>query len=247
MKISISELRSYRKCPLYYQFKYVDGIQEEQSISQELDEKLHRLIYYFYYRIMNKDIPHLESVKRKWNSLWYGNMDPMEYILTPKNDRSEAGHKALPMIDNFYKSNCSVPGMPLAIEQEFTVRVGDHEVSGILELVREIQDGPRRVIEIIDYKTGTQVPIQWNVDYDLYLSLQSYAFRTIFGAKEQRTLAHYLRSNRVFVTYRSQDHYERMASTVDQIAKSIYRGLFYPQESYMCNSCYYKNYCTVWK
>ena len=247
MKISAAEIHSYRKCPLYYQFKYTDGIPEDAGVNQELNDKIHRLIYYFYYRIMNKDIPHLDSIKKKWNSLWYGEMDPMEYILTPKNDRAEAGHKALPMVDNFYKSSCTAPGMPLAIEQEFVVNIGDHEVSGIIELVRELQDGPRRVIEIVNYKTGSQLPTQWNVDYDLNLSLTSYAFRTLFGAKEQRIAAHYLRSNRIFVTHRLPEHYDRMATTVDQVVKSISRGLFYPKESYLCNSCYYKNYCTVWK
>jgi CRISPR/Cas system-associated exonuclease Cas4 (RecB family) len=248
MKLSVSEILDYKKCPLYYQFRYVNGIEEDLSVPQEIHDEIHRLIYFFYYGVMdNKPALDILALKKKWGKMWFKDIDGEKYILTPKNDRSEAGIKAVPLIEHFHNFACQRPCMPLAVEQSFSVDIGDHTVSGMFEVVREVQDGPRRLIEITNYKTGTQVPIQWNVDYDLSLSLQSYAFRQLFNAKEQRILVHYLRSDRVFATHRSNDHFDRMAKTIDLVARSITRGLFYPRETFLCNSCFYQNYCTVWK
>jgi CRISPR/Cas system-associated exonuclease Cas4 (RecB family) len=247
MKLTVQQISDYKKCPAYYQFKYSHGIPEEESLPQQVSNKVHRVVYFFFFQVMNQYIPKLDALKSKWESLWFQGMDPMQYILTPRNEKLETGQKAVPLIENFYNSNCLSPGMPLAIDQEYTVQIGDHEVSGKLEVVRELQDGPRRVIEISSYKTGSQVPIQWNVDWDFSLTMQSYAFRNLYSAKEQRLLQHYLRSNRMFYTHRSPDHYERVKATIDSIAEALSRNIFYPRETFLCSSCDYKNYCTIWK
>jgi CRISPR/Cas system-associated exonuclease Cas4 (RecB family) len=245
MNVSIQEILDYRKCPLSYYFKYVQKLPED-NLSTQVSEQIHEIVYYFYSKVMNKDMPTIDMLKNQWESTWFSGIDPMQYILTPRNERLETGQKAVPLISNFYNANCLAPGMPLALNQEFQIELGDNIVSGKIELVREIQDGPRRVIEIVNYRTSQQYPTQWVIDYDINLSLQSYAFREKYNAKEQRLVAHYLRSDKAFQTFRSKEHYKRMKSTIDMIVKDISRGIFYPRETYICNTCDYRNYCEQW-
>jgi hypothetical protein len=138
MNVSIQEILDYRKCPLSYYFKYVQKLPED-NLSTQVSEQIHEIVYYFYSKVMNKDMPTIDMLKNQWESTWFSGIDPMQYILTPRNERLETGQKAVPLISNFYNANCLAPGMPLALNQEFKVELGDNIVSGKIELVREIQ------------------------------------------------------------------------------------------------------------
>jgi CRISPR/Cas system-associated exonuclease Cas4 (RecB family) len=246
MKISLQEVQDYISCPLLYDFKYRHGLPENENLNREVAEKMLKVVYYFYFKVMDGHAPALETLKNKWETIWFGKMSPMEYMLTPRTDKMDTGQKAVPMIDNFFKENYYTPGTPLVINSDFEVEVGDHEVSGTIHLVREVQDGPRKVIELLEYKTGTHTPSEWMVENDLVLSLNSFAFRRIYKHREQRAVAHYLRSNKYFATMRTEEHYRRMTTTIDMIARCLQRGIFYPRQTFLCSTCSYKYYCSAW-
>ena len=65
--------------------------------------------------------------------------------------------------------------------------------------------------------------------------------------KIDATRIHLIKSNKDIYTTRNLNDYERLKSTVNNIAKSIQNELYYPRETFMWNSCNYRNYCRAWK
>jgi CRISPR/Cas system-associated exonuclease Cas4 (RecB family) len=244
MVISLSQINDYIKCPQYYQYKYNYKLEEKAIIEKEYSEKIHEIIYHFFYRVLDKQVPGLHVLRDKWESLWFKKkIDPLQYLTTPKNPAWEMGVSGATLLTNFYNSNYQDPGAPLLINHSFTFPYGDHEITGQFEVVREIQDGPRRVIELIIYKTGRQTPTQWTVDNNLTISILSAAFRYLLRAKEQREVVYHLRSNKTFSTYRTKEELDKALKIVDRIVEGITQNIFYPRHSFICNNCSYKNYC----
>lgn len=244
MIISLSQINDYLKCPQYYQYKYNYGIKEETILSKEYSDKLHEVIYHFFFRVMDKQVPSLHVLRDKWESLWFKEkIDPLKYLTTPRNETWEMGIKGSTLLTNFYNDNYLNPGVPLLVNHEFTFPCGDHEVTGKFEVVREVQDGPRRVIELLIYKSSRQTPNQWVVDNDLNISLLSAAFRHLLRAKEQRDTVFHLRTGKKFFTCRTKEQTDKAAKIVDSIANGIELGVFYPRYSFICNTCSYKKLC----
>lgn len=244
MILSLAQINDYIKCPQYYQYKYNYGLEEGTVLSKEYSDKLHEVIYHFFFRVMDKQVPGLHVIRDKWESLWFKEkIDPLKYVTTPKNESWEIGIKGATLLTNFYNDNYLNPGVPLLVNHPFTFPCGDHEIEGKFEVVREIQDGPRRVIEIITYKTRKQTPTNWEVNQDLTISLLSAAFRHLLKAREQRETVYHLRSAKNFHTYRTKEQLEKAAENVDRIVSGIEQGIFYPRYSYICNGCHYKNFC----
>jgi len=244
LKLTIQQIKDYIKCPSFYNFKHIEKINESPLLSSALSEKMHTVIYHFFFKVMDGKVPELEYLRSKWEHLWFGKkINPIKYVTTPRNETWEIGMKSVVLLDNFYNSTYLNPGFPLVVNQGFSVQIGDHLVTGKFEVVREIMDGPRRIIEILAYNTSSQAPIQWLVDNDIYISVLSYAFREKFQSKEQRETVYHLKTNKTFFTYRTEDQLKKLASIVNNVAEGIKKQIFYPRHLYMCNSCSYKDTC----
>lgn len=245
MKLYLTQLQDYIQCPLYFHFKHLNGL-DDDKLSFRLSSSLHELFYCFFFQVMDNKIMSVDEILEKWNQIWFKGIDPVEFIFNPRTEEMDTGYKAVPLIQTFYDEYAYIPGAPLVINQEATIQIEGHEIVGTIELVREMQEGAQRLVELVDFKTGTQVPTKWNVENDLAVTFQSIAFRELFGAKEHRILYHFLRSNRMFHTTRGRDSYDRFNAIVRNVCRSIERGLFYPRQTFMCTQCNFAAYCSAW-
>ncbi len=249
MELSVSQVLSYINCPIRYALEYNARIKpEDDSLHEQWAQAMHTAVYHFWYRLMDAKRITEQEMLDKWESLWYQRLGitKEDIIFSRRDERVELGLRGTGIIQGFMRNMSQTQSVPVCVGKEFSVPIGDHIITGTFEVVRETKESGRRLVEIIDYKTGQTVPDQTMVDMDLALSIQSYAFRHMFQAKEQRLTYYYMRHNRSINTVRESLHYRRMTETIKAVAGSIEANIYYPRQTFMCKSCMYKQYCDVW-
>lgn len=256
MDLSLDNIHTYLACPAKYKFKYVDKIQLEESKNVIYKKAVHETVYYFFFSVMGGRIPTSANMKDKWAKVWSANKDkavnPMDIIMktTPgftyrAKEQDKHLIQGMEMIHNFYHFNHKVPGVPIAVDQDYRLSFDGVNVIGKFELIREILDESdgKRYIEIVDFKTNDDNVDPFLVKNDLNMSLASYAFKNVFGATEDRMKYHYLKTGRDIITVRRETDYNRAKAVVKGVANGIKNSDFYPRQSFACKTCEFRDVC----
>lgn len=257
IELTVDELHSYLQCPAKYMFKHKKGLHGEENRNILFKRAIHKTIDYFFFSIMNSQMPTLGHLKDKWESTYVellGDIERSDVLATSRAYESKWNVKRSPdfirgieMIYSFYSFNKDNPGTPIAVDHEYRVPIGDVIIRGKFELVREIEDREtkKRYVEIVDFKTSEK-PLEYMlVKHDMNLLLASYAFRNLFKTKEDRMKYHYLPTGRDIVINKTDDDFGRIESIVKGIGCAIKDEHFYPRQTFMCRSCELKEICDV--
>lgn len=240
MIIDLDDIHLYLDCPIKHKM-YRNGIKLD-TLNEEFSRKLHKVISYFYYSLMNDKNVTAEQLKQKWGMLWSTKMSPDEIMFRERNERTDLEYKGVSMLINFRRSVAS--SAPIAVEQKYSIPCGEHELTGSIELIREVEgQGGARVIEIVDFKTGDQVPDAFTLAHDINLTAQSYAFRRLYGVNEDRIVYHHLKTNKPYFASRDNTEFRRMINIVNAVGNAIEREEYYPKYSQRCKSCRLQHEC----
>lgn len=253
MELTIDQIHTYLSCPLHYKLKYDIGIEGEKNDSIRYREAVHKCVSYFYFNIMGGRLPTAKQMKDKWVSLWAEQIkDKSEFLLGTRtldprhvSARQKLNMQGFELIHNFYQVNKDEPGTPIAVDHEYRVPIAGIVVTGKFELIRETIDKSRstRFIEIVDYKTGSDVVDPFLLNHDINISIASYAFRNLFQAKEDRLTYHYLKTGKEIHISRDEKEFDRLKRIVDGVAEGITKGHLYPRHTFMCKVCPVKDTC----
>lgn len=262
MEISVDQIHAYLHCPTKYKFEHVDKIQGQPDKSAMFKKALHQTISYFFLSAMGSHLPSLGQMKDKWASIWQDMTNASSsienillatsYAVAPTRGRTKERQPmdsqqiaGLEMIHNFYHFNKNNPGNVIAVDLEYRVPVGDVNVTGRFELIREIVDSSdgKRYIEIVDFKTGSDSIDAFTVKHDLNLTLASYAFRNAFHSTEDRLKYHYMKSGKDVITVRRENDFNRMKAIVSGVANGIQAKALYPRQTFMCKACPFVEMC----
>lgn len=252
MEITIDELYTYLHCPAKYDFKFNQQMEAKEQQSILFKEALHKTIYYFFFSVMNERMPTLAQLKDKWAHTYlevfgetFDKNDIFKTTQVQKNRRDPLQIKGIEMLHNFYHFNKDNPGVPIAVNQEYRVPVGNLVIKGTFELVREIVDpaNGRRYIELVDFKTTDKSLDYFAVKNDLSLTIASFAFRNLFRAKEDRTKYHYMNTGRDIIVPKDERDYKRLEAIVSGVSRGIVEQHYYPRQTYMCRTCEFKEIC----
>jgi CRISPR/Cas system-associated exonuclease Cas4 (RecB family) len=259
MDISIDEIMEYLFCPTRYNLRYRYDIPIEREENVEYKKAIHKTISYLYYSMLGERLPSAKQMKDKWASIWTesttgqqnfkdklfedrGSRDPRKTTRTKSDKYIIEGYE---MIHNFYHFNQDDFGIPIAVDKEFRVPVGNINITGKFELIRESIDKStsNRFIEIVDFKTGPEEKDQFMIQNDFRLTIMSYAFRNLFNSEEDRLVLNYLKTGSQVYTTRGEKDYSRMKAIIEGVAEGIVNERFYPRQSFMCKSCPFKDAC----
>lgn len=248
MIFDIEQIETFRLCPLQYKFKYVDKIPaSEESSSTQFSKSLHKVIYYFFNSIMNGMPVSDSKLAKKWQEEWFNGVDVQDVLFGTKREKTDIGYKGLGMLHTLYNNEHLNPGFVIGVNMHMDrVPIGDYFINTDIELIREVQEGNDKLIEIVDFRAGYNYPDEWMALNDLRLTMQSYAFRKIFGAKEQRSTYYFLRTNKKIYTHRNAQQFDRLKTTIDSVAQNINAECFYPREGHHCKTCPFRDICSVW-
>jgi RecB family exonuclease len=128
-------------------------------------------------------------------------------VFGSRSEERRWGMLALSMLDN-YCAMGDLKAKPSFIEETVEVAVSDFLLSGRIDRIDEVAPG---YFEVIDYKTGRQVPTQRDLDKDLQMTIYAAIAKHHYGFVPSRLTAEYLRDGINIATTR----------TVDDIAEGI--------------------------
>ncbi|MNQ36616.1 PD-(D/E)XK nuclease superfamily protein [compost metagenome] len=252
MKLSIEQVIDYQRCPLLYKFRHIDDVDvrlnggpyrtpNQKYVAEYFDYAMHNVVYGIFHQFADGRYPNAYYVKKRWGQLWNAGRTKEDIIIDTgswRNDlrkREKQGLDSLLSVHSDFQSN---PGTPILIGKGYSIPVGNHELVGTIEMVREV-DG---IIELMDFKTDDR-PIALHVKGDMAVTAASLAFRKLFGYKEERIAYYGLLSRKTQYTQRDKRDFALLERTVDNVARGIESGIIYPVMNSRCQECPFQKHC----
>lgn len=238
--ISYSQLQTFDYCPLHYKLKYILKVPSDVTAAQSFGMSIHAVLRDYYSRLMNGENSDKISIntllQNNWIQLGYENKEHADF----------AFKQAENILTNFLNKKDNIKAIPLGLEIPFSFYINDLKVSGRIDRVDQL---PNNIIEIIDYKTGYQMPTEKQIGDDLQLSLYALAAAEvrdkIFNRKPDQVVLSlwYVENDIKISTTRTEEQLsiikQQVLEKVDLISKSTFNcsgGIF-------CKNCEYKMLC----
>jgi putative RecB family exonuclease len=247
---SISQIGTFETCPLQYQLIYVDKIKRyEEGVEAFLGQRFHEAMEWLYreraFRIVTLE-ELLAFYEKVWDKKWHGE------VKINQKERTGDDYKLMGrrFIGDYYKRHHPFDdGRVLALERyiRFPLAEGSrYNCKGVIDRLILAPDG---AFEIHDYKTGSSLPEQADLDSDRQLGLYQIGVQTLWpDAKEVRLVWHYVAFDLEMKSQRTPEALEALrkeiAGLIDRIESE---REFAPCESALCNWCPYWDLCPAKK
>ena len=249
MKLSYSQLATYKTCPKKYEFAYIQKIPPFANSAASFGSSLHNTLQKFYERIQEQnDSPSLfddhapdtslEALLDIYHSCWISRGFK---TLEEEQLKQDEGEKIL---KEFYAKHEHDFGTPYIIEKGFKLHIDGVIISGRFDRIDEtgMQDG-KKTVNIIDYKSG-RIRSQEDVDKDLQLSIYHLAAEECLHVTVDKVSLYFLKDNTEVVTVKSEQDLkearEKIQSIANGIKKQDFEAIPSPEK---CKCCDYKNMC----
>lgn len=250
IELSYEKIMDYFRCPLLYKFRHILNLKRgKESEAKLYRTSMHKVVMYFYYSIMNGKTPSKEQLMSKWFKEYKKDLQTIEDILFTGEAKSSGNPniEGLKTVNKFYDQETALTFLPIVVDTDVVVQIGNYRVKVTLELVREIKEKDFSLIELVRFSTSKFRSTDFEVDNDLNLTLQSYAFRQLFQTKEDRLVLHYVRLGKKHVTFRGEDDYNKLIAIVNNVGDAIKEERFHPIVSRSCKQCSFKDLCNKYK
>lgn len=240
--LSYSQIQTFDMCPLHYKLQYLLKVPSKTTSSLTFGTSVHGALKTFYEKHMFKDpvsIDHIEEILRaNWINDGY----------TSKEHEKEAFTKAVGVLKNYLYKHFTPESLPIAVETPFIFPVKGLKAGGRIDRVDRLPDGR---IEIIDYKTGANMPSERELLTNFQLTLYALAANQVRDAilnrrPEDVVLSlHYVETDTILTTTRTMDQLEEAKETLLQKAEQIANSDFICSKNMFCLNCEYKMLCNA--
>lgn len=234
-RLTEDEFFQYIRCPLHYDSVYRKRF--SPACEPTMNTLLGKAAASFYSNLMNGTVMTTGQLKQKWDRICEENAD----YVTPQRCLD-----GIALIMKLYRWAAEVELRIADRSVPYVVGIkGSHgttEFSGHIDTVAIDRDNS---FYLLVTEFGSRYPSQSILDTKLKLSMDSYAFRTMYQ-KWAGIKVHHVKSNKDFFTSRRLEDDMRLFASVDGVAWSIHNGIFYPRESAFCASCDLVNFCRGW-
>jgi DNA helicase-2/ATP-dependent DNA helicase PcrA len=160
-------METFKFCPLHYKAKYLLKIPTPVYAAQSFGQTIHLTLRRFYLGLLQGESWNMDDLLRIYHDAWipvgYTGQAHMEAM-------KKEGEREL---DAFYHSFHQDEPLPVVVEQPFAFHITPQlKIGGVIDRINRLSDGK---IEIVDYKTATDVPTQKEVDKDSQLTVYALA------------------------------------------------------------------------
>lgn len=243
MNIKYDTLIDFLKCPVLYKFKNEDNIKLNKMMGRDyLEKSLINAIYFFYNIIQDEQrIPAERELLNYWSKLYVDKKDDL--IFSNSNIERRQVDYCHEFLKKFYIKYGKNPGIPVGVNIPFDIQVGSHKIiDGNIQLILARDEK----VDIIYFDNSMNLPDDFRQANDIMFTLIAYAFRTIFGQKENRFIYNHVRKGTEIDVHRSQADFNKAIRMLDNIGQAIEQGLYWQRISYLCKNCPYSELCTEW-
>ena len=164
--LSYSQLQTFAICPLHYKLKYILKIPTPQTSAQSFGTSVHAALKTFYQAWQSGNKIKIGDINKIITDVWIN-----EGYLS-KTHEEKALAKAKKIVTRYLTKNFDQKHLPLALEYPFGFNLNGIKIAGRIDRVDKVDEGK---IEIIDYKTGDNVPTPKKLAEDLQLTFYALA------------------------------------------------------------------------
>jgi len=232
-------------CPMHYKLQYVLGVPTPASAALSMGSSVHNALRDFYRSIKTEAKPTLPLLIKTLEENW------INEGFSTREHYEEALKNARAMLARFFESRFDKAQEVAVIEQPFMIPLQSKseaplKIGGVIDRVDILPSGE---IEIIDYKTGSNIPSQKEVDKNLQLSIYALAATKLHespfdaAADKIKLSLLYLEEDTKLTTMRTQSDLDEAVSELFDIRKQIETSDFACSGHPFCNTCEYKTFC----
>lgn len=239
--ISYSQLQTFDMCPLHYKLKYILKMPGQPAPALSFGISLHNVMKDYYQALINKEEVNqvmLETMlQKRWINQGYQS----------KAHAESAFAHAKEVLTNYVKNNPDTSRLPAALELPFQYNIGDLRILGRIDRIDMTTDGK---LEIIDYKTGDNIPDEKKLNNDLQLTMYALAATkmndAIFRQQTPENVLlslYYLEKNVRLTTMRTKEQLLEAEELILKKVEEITTSSFECRGGIFCKTCEYKMVC----
>ncbi len=239
--LSYSQIQTYDMCPLHYKLKYILKIPVIKLFpAPSFGTSIHETLRKFYQAVLDGEEGSVELalsiLEKSWSHLGYESRD----------HEKKAYERAVHVIKQYVINNFDENNLPLSLETPFIFGVKGLKIGGRIDRVDKTSDGK---IEIIDYKTGNNIPTQSAVDNNLQLTIYALAATKLKDALFNKSSSdivltlHFVEQDIKLTTTRTQTALDEAEKILQEKAIEIAKSDFQCSKSIFCKSCEYSLLC----
>ena len=242
--LSPTQIEMYLRCPMQYQFRYIQGKKDAPGLALVEGSSHHEALA-------------VQNEERKRTGT---NLKPVQMVeafadaLLSREDeikdwegesRDSLIHRGAGMVTSYLRSDFAIQLEPKRIEQEVTLPVGPVQVLGYLDVDGTL--GPLGAV-VADYKTVSKVKSQAELEASLQLTYYAMAERKLFKTKAKAGFVNLVKKKKPETVWQittvSPGRIRWFRRIVLHVANSISRGDFPPTNP--TNWCCSHRWCGYW-
>ncbi|MCJ7485950.1 MAG: PD-(D/E)XK nuclease family protein [Candidatus Aminicenantes bacterium] len=247
---SISQLSKFEECALQYKFLYVDKIKRyEEGVEAFLGQRFHDAMEWLYGERAFRVVPLeelLDFYEKDWAKQWHAE------VKIRKEGRTQDDYRLMGrrFIEDYYKRHFPFEeGRVLGLEKYIRFPLDDagrYKCKGIIDRLMLAPDG---AFEVHDYKTGSKLPDQAELDEDRQLALYQIGVQKLWpDVKDVRLIWHEVAFDVEMRSARTPEALEALRKEIGELIDRIEATTEYePHESPLCDWCPYWDLCPVKK
>ncbi len=242
--LSYSQIQTFNICPLHYKLKYILRVPTPPSSAQSFGTSVHSVLRDFYQKKINNEKLKIEDIYPLLEKTW------IKEGYDSKDHEKKAFEKAQKIVFEYLKNNFSNSN-PLGLEIPFQFFIPNGKqslkIGGRIDRIDKISNNQ---IEIIDYKTGSNVLDEKKLANDMQLTFYALAATEVndrlFNKKPQDVVLslYYLEAGKKLTTTRTKDQLKEAKDYILEMADKISKSDFACSHSNLCTFCEYKILCS---
>jgi RecB family exonuclease len=267
MRISASTIRSWMSCPLQAKFKTIEERPRKLNAKTSFGTCVHDALEF--YNLTGDIDKAIERFKTTWENPELLKAKPDSW---PKGTSfGQLKQKGIELLSLYHKKNIWDKRDIISAEHKFCVPFGDHELSGIVDLI-EARKLSKKITEltIVDYKTAAKRPYGDDLRLDIQFTVYYYAslqpefwigydderykgmpnglelYEEFQDSPRKVVWYHLLDNKELDAGPRDEEDFGRLYRCVEEIAKAIDNDVYVPNISgSSCIWCDYTDICPV--
>ena len=225
--LSYSAIEAFRTCPLHFKLRYILRIPTPTTAPLSMGNSIHLALRDFYRN--GGDI--LTHLKNNWVVEGYGS----------KKHEQESLEKSKRFLTEYLRSDLHKNANPIHLEEMFNFHVDSTlKIGGKIDRIDEL---PAGTIEVIDYKTGANVPTQKEIDANLQMTIYALAATIKKPIEKVKLSFYYFDTATKIETVRTAAHLEEAKKQLLAIRDEIEKSNFSCSGSRLCDNCEFKMLC----
>ncbi|MFW6010384.1 MAG: RecB family exonuclease, partial [Gemmatimonadota bacterium] len=231
--LSATSLKTYRRCPRQWAFRYVEGLEEEDKPFFNLGTAVHAALETFYDGRVAAPAP-LEATLEAFHEAF----DPAAYESPEEADRRRAD--GVKMVKDFHARHAPDFEPALAVEKRLNFELEGVTFRGMVDRIDKVDDDRLR---IVDYKTGRSFDLD-RVRTDPQLTLYQVGVERKLGMEVASLVLYHVPSQTPFEVERHPpERVEELRAAVRKAVRGIREERFEPEPGGHCRWCDFKPWC----